>query len=554
MNNRFMKMTTPIWQKIAPVLLGLILSLALLEAGLRLGGFIFSSIQAYENFQSTKQKGTYRILCLGESTTQRQYPHLLEKVLNQRNIGVRFSVIDKGRAVMNTITLLEGIESNLAEYRPDMVVAMMGINDQGTKYYHTIPKSDTWLFRHCRTYRFGRILFMHILKKIKREDIDGSNKVDSKRKARPKNAATVSKKAYLSNETSVKKVTQLNLKDAKGTYGPRSPSLSRSGFAETEESLKKAIELNPENDKAYVALGWLYRDQNRLIEAEASLKKAIELNPKNENAHVDLGGLYKNQGKFHQAEDCYKKVIEINPGNDNTYVEFGWLYRVQGNFILAEAFFRKALELNPKNEHACNRLGWLYSDQGKFALAEDFYKKAVALDPKNDNSYFALGVLYRDHSRLSQAEDSFRRAFEINPDNERALGAMSSLYEQMGKPELAKEYAERANGLRSEECSAVTVNNYRKLKDILDRKGIKLVCVQYPVRNVEPLKRIFEKDKGVIFVDNERVFKDALRKGSYKEYFKDMFAGDFGHCTRKGNMLLAQNIADVILKEVFNKE
>jgi len=32
-----------------------------------------------------------------------------------------------------------------------------------------------------------------------------------------------------------------------------------------------------------------------------------------------------------------------------------------------------------------------------------------------------------------------------------------------------------------------------------------------------------------------------------------MFGGDFGHCTPKGNRLLATNIADVILKEVFHK-
>jgi hypothetical protein len=73
------------------------------------------------------------------------------------------------------------------------------------------------------------------------------------------------------------------------------------------------------------------------------------------------------------------------------------------------------------------------------------------------------------------------------------------------------------------------------------------------MRNVEPLKRIFEKDKGVIFVDNEQVFKEAVRESGYKEYFTDMFGGDFGHCTQKGNELLAQNIADVILREVFNK-
>ena len=64
---------------------------------------------------------------------------------------------------------------------------------------------------------------------------------------------------------------------------------------------------------------------------------------------------------------------------------------------------------------------------------------------------------------------------------------------------------------------------------------------------------MIKKHKGVIFVDNERVFQEALKQGSYQEYFRDMFAGDFGHCTQKGNMLLAQNIADVILKEVFSK-
>jgi len=57
----------------------------------------------------------------------------------------------------------------------------------------------------------------------------------------------------------------------------------------------------------------------------------------------------------------------------------------------------------------------------------------------------------------------------------------------------------------------------------------------------------------LFFVDNEQVFKEAVKKAGYKEYFKDMFAGDFGHCTQKGNELLAQNIADVILKDVFKK-
>jgi hypothetical protein len=57
----------------------------------------------------------------------------------------------------------------------------------------------------------------------------------------------------------------------------------------------------------------------------------------------------------------------------------------------------------------------------------------------------------------------------------------------------------------------------------------------------------------MIFVDNERVFKEAIEKDGYKEYFRDMLGGDFGHCTEKSNRLLAENIANTILRGYFNK-
>lgn len=62
---------------------------------LRLGGLVFTSLQEHRNYLSVKQKGAYRILCLGESTTAGQYTAFLEEILNQRNIGIKFSVIDK---------------------------------------------------------------------------------------------------------------------------------------------------------------------------------------------------------------------------------------------------------------------------------------------------------------------------------------------------------------------------------------------------------------------------------------------------------------------------
>jgi len=140
---RRVEMITSLLQKTTSVFFGVVLFFVLLEGGLRLGGFILSSMQESENLRSIKQKGTYRILCLGESTTQGQYPKPLAQVLNQHNIGVRFSVIDKGKVATNTTFILNRIESYLDEHHPDMVVAMMGNNDQGIRYYQDIPESNT---------------------------------------------------------------------------------------------------------------------------------------------------------------------------------------------------------------------------------------------------------------------------------------------------------------------------------------------------------------------------------------------------------------------------
>lgn len=91
--------------------------------------------------------------------------------------------------------------------------------------------------------------------------------------------------------------------------------------------------------------------------------------------------------------------------------------------------------------------------------------------------------------------------------------------------------------------------NFNKIKGVLDKKGIKLVMMQYPIRSVEPLKKVFESEESIIFVDNEDLFKDALKYNDYKEYFMDNFGGDFGHCTKKSNRMIAENIVDTILKE-----
>jgi tetratricopeptide (TPR) repeat protein len=515
-----MRAKTLFWQKIALIVFALFLAAAILEAGLRLGGFVFVSLQESSNLHAIKSKGAFRILCLGESTTARQYPLYLEEALNQSRAGIKFSVIDKGVPWITTSIIVTQLESNLKTYAPDMVVVMMGINDRGGHIpYESVSVSRIALFlRSFRTYHLIRLLGLHIASKA----------------------------------------------DALGSHSP-----ARDQAVPAEESLKKAIALDPKNDRACVELGLLYSKEGKFPQAEESLKKAIERNPQNDRAYFELGWLYRYQNqisrsqdqsgeavqrRFFQAEESLKKAIELNPKNDRAYMELGSLYANQNKLLQAEAAFKKAIEVAPRNSTTYVTLGLFYMLQDKFTPAEESLKKAIELNPKNDRAYTELGLLYKKEGRPSQAEGLFKKAMELKPKNERAYGALVALYEETNRPALAREYAAKVNGIRTGYYAPATAYNYRRLKEILAQRGVRLTCVQYPMRSIQSLKNIFQDDNnGIVFVDNEKLFKDAVKQDGYEVYFKDMFAGDFGHCTEKGNLLLAKNIANMILKEVFEK-
>ena len=74
--------------------------------------------------------------------------------------------------------------------------------------------------------------------------------------------------------------------------------------------------------------------------------------------------------------------------------------------------------------------------------------------------------------------------------------------------------------------------------------------MQYPMRPVDLLKQLLPQSTDVIFVDNEKKFKELVAQESYDYYFIDRFAGDFGHCTPKGNQLIAEHLADIIFKNL----
>jgi len=125
-------------QKCGLILFGVFLCVLILELGLRCSGFVFLKLQERRTKISFSQKREYTILCLGESTTADTWPPYLQTILNENQNGA-FTVIDKAQGGINTAVIVANVERYLDEYEPDMVIAMIGINDM----WDTVAYLDT---------------------------------------------------------------------------------------------------------------------------------------------------------------------------------------------------------------------------------------------------------------------------------------------------------------------------------------------------------------------------------------------------------------------------
>ena len=271
-----------------------------------------------------------------------------------------------------------------------------------------------------------------------------------------------------------------------------------------------------------------------------------------EEKYFELGAIYHEQGKLKQAEEMFKRVIEINHNNYGAYIEIGCIYHEQGNFKEAEEMFKRVIEINPNNYEAHTDLGWIYEQWGRFKEAENMLRKAIEINPNDYKAYLGLGRVYQEQGKLKQAEEMFKRVIEINHNNYGAYIDIGFIYHEQGVSDKEIEEFYRKNGFlfkitENISLNSITKYHYQKLYKELNKRGIEYITMQYPTLNIDELKNMFEGNENITFVSNEENFKKALKQSKYEDYFIDRFAEDFGHATLKGNKLIAENVANVIL-------
>ncbi|MFC2091515.1 tetratricopeptide repeat protein [Elusimicrobiota bacterium] len=253
------------------------------------------------------------------------------------------------------------------------------------------------------------------------------------------------------------------------------------------------------------------------------------------------------EGDIKTALQLMNKAVNIDKDYTRGYISMGKIYRQNNDFINSEKMYKKAIDIDPADENAYLELGWLYKDLDNFVEAEKMYKKSILLNKQASRPINALGRLYLEYKKHDAAIELLENSLQLFPDNLTALEVLSRAYDDKGIQNMAVFYNEKAQKLRINFPKSTTAGNYNKLRTILDERKIPLICVQYPLCSIEELKNYFKESRNIVFVDNEQSFKKALLNHGYDEYFIDRSFAFFGHCTPRGNRLLAQNIADTIL-------
>lgn len=472
------KIPLPLRQNISLVLFGLCLTIFLLEIGLRLAGGTILFFMELRNRVTSEQQHAYKILCLGESTTAGGYPQVLEEILNQKSRYTTFRVINGGIPSITTAHILLQLKADLKKYKPQMVVAMMGINDGITtvRYEDDLTTKVSLFFQSFRVYKLVKLLYERIRERNK----------------------TIGLHNY--------------------------------------------------------ELGEGYYREGKYLEAQEMYQEAIKTYPKNYLPYPKLIKLYRDKGEYEKAEEIYRRV-------KNTFdIMDAELYLS----LLREAYdtdtskpneqkvrdLRRSIKVNPENAIALAALARVYFRMGKFKQSETLYNKVVEINPCDYALHRDIIPWYFDTGRPEKAKQLYERMLLLHPQYDAAYSGLSFYYQTKGQQRLAKQYSEKAEKIRLASYNSATQHNYNKLKDILQAQGIRLVAMQYPVRNIETLKKMLGLQKNITFVDNEMVFKKALESKKYEELFVDRFATDFGHMSLEGQRLLGENLARTILSIV----
>jgi len=535
---------TSLKQKSLLIIFGLFLTIVLLEIGLRLAGAVVFYLQERHNHFSFAQN-EYRILCLGESTTalgdEDSYPSQLEQILNAPNGQKKFTVINEGIISTTTDYILGHLDQNLDKYKPQMVILMMGINDK--IYLLHDPTKSLWqeniksCLKDLRIYKLAHLLYEHITHRFK----------EIRNPAKAAEIPSHDENDYQHTENFLKAVIAEFIQRFHDHMAAAAQYRQKGQSPQAQEEEQLGRQSLSAASLTCVQLAHRYRIQGLLQQAQDVLEQATVLKPDSPDVYEEWGELYFDQQKIEQALKAFQAALTLDPHNNDVFLGLARVYHQEHN---DNAFFFYAgyLQTKPKDYWARIELAQWLREGKHYGPAEKYLDEAIEIDSTFEQAYLDLGQILDDQGQYQQEEAFYLKEIPLHAQSQRFYQALGQLYEKQGKMDLAKFYFQKATQQDLADYLPITWVNYNLiLNKILDRH-IKVVVMQYPLRDIVALKKNLGQRNGMVFVENKQNFNQALADHGYWYFFKDNFAYNFGHCTRAGNELIARNLTEVILK------
>jgi lysophospholipase L1-like esterase len=520
---------------------GLAIALLLAEGVLYLIGENLLGKRTRPGKPLATSKDSYRVLCIGESTTaglklesKDRYPRQLEGILNAESAVPGFVVINAGIPAIDTTDILDQLESNLDEYQPHIVVSMMGINDG------PLSSPEFLVGGGPRVWKLARLVWML-----------AANRIFGGSESEPFTMAGLRRAKEAKQRADLERLGQLATR------------------VDSEALAERArIELDRGENKDALSLARL----------------ALNSDPQNLEALLILGRANHAAGRTRRATEAFQRVLALDPSNQEA--QYGMFETLSAKSPAAALVWGRRLLKHAPNDRELTRLVLLHSATlASQPLPNGAVPDVSPPDGEPTSAQWALEGLFA--YRIGAKEASllaFRRAWADAPDpalsaafrwfllnltvrgrddeaadviavaaadlgkNEPLLALCATLLEEQS-PDVAANCSATARKIRLESYNPTTRENYARMSSLLAERGIQLVAVQYPMRSLATLQATLEGNQNVLYVDNEESFREAVDRTSVDEIFTDLFAGDFGHLTAEGNRLLATNVSRVILSK-----
>lgn len=474
------------------------------------------------------------ILSLGESSTalggESSYPRQLEGVLEELEPGPRFRVINGARPGIDSYTILRRLPEQLEEHEPAVVTVMMGIND-GEKEFIELGSG---LGEGAGLPRLERLRSYRLLRFVQREWAHQRRMREAEAGLRQHEQGLIDAIAQQPTEMDTILLSQLYRRQAR--------------FTEARAVLERAVASEPSAD-LICRLGRIHRDLGEDELEEANFQRAVASYPDVHLGYRWLTRTLRDRGRLDEALAVHMAEVERIP-DALSWINLANFYWGAGQLSQALAAFDAANALQP-SDYGLARRGALLVELGRHVEAELSIRASIALH-ETGQAWVELARLQRSQGERADAQASYRQALSLGED-----GWDYDQYAEHTRPTqfstvhldlagLLREGGDEAGaevvmaGLPRNEISA---DNFRALLDMTLPRGILVVVVQYPMRPLRPLELLVGPREGVIFVDNQASFESAVAREGYNALFVDSYGGDFGHCSARGNRVVAENIA-----------